>query len=611
MSKRHIGKAVLLLSFSALSAACSSDGGGPPAPLQAAGGRAEPPPPTGAAAAGAAGHEAEVVGPAAGGEAEVVGPAAGGEAPAEARPCDTARDCDDGEACNGLEACEAGACVAGAAVECSEGTACSNGRGGACQFTDTSPWIVYQADDDEPGVSELYALRRDLIGKMTPIKLNAELEPGWQVRSRDQWSPDRRLLTFSIGTRSSARAAAIEVVRFDETGPHWAQRLEGEDIQWAPSGTLLAAREAHGVAIYDYDGEGELTQVMSVRDSDATNVHGYWTQRDEYVVALTSMSTKQSWIQKLSGASGWWSARGVASNLALSHFRLSPTGTELVYEEPSSGEERNGALYAYDLFGGGLLKRVAAPGSHSFDWSADGRQFLLVQQSDDGGSQRAFVGYGSVHQNEPVQIAAAAPISSAAFAPDGQQILIRESVEQGLEEVQVLDPRVSVTDAVASLGRTGERDGGPVFSADGDLGVVQVRSDVESNVELRLFTLSDRRTARLDSIPSEQQYSGVRFSVDAQFLAYTKGADDSYEGAYVDLRYDTAASPKPVRLPGKGSVYGLEFDAEGAGLFYILEKSSGARQCFYVDLSAQVAKEPVQVSRAGRVDYCRAPRRAE
>jgi hypothetical protein len=551
-----------------------------------------------------------------GGGAEAVGESAGAAAGSQSDtsgatpshdPCATSRDCDDGAPCNGLEVCEAGACVATAPLDCGEGRQCSDEDGGACHFTDTSPWIVYQADDDEPSVPELYALKRDLIGKMTPIKLNADLEPGWQARWDDQWSPDRRLLTFGVAMVSPPYRSTIEVVRFDEAGPHWVQRLEGDEVQWAPSGQVLAVREAQGVSIYDYSSAGEVRSVLQVRDADATNVHGYWTKQDEYVFAWTSASTMKAHVQKLTRASGSWLAQGIASNMDMWYFRLSPTGTEIVYAEPGHGRTSAGALYAYDLVAGGLFKLVAAAGSYSFDWSADGSQFLLVKETESGSNKQAFLGTGSVYQNEPIQIAPTSLINSAYFAPDGKRVLIREPVYDRIEDVSLLDPSESTAYIGDSVGRTGYRDGGPVFAADGDLGVLPIRRDEESNVELELFTLSRTRSDRFDSIPPEQHYSSLRFSAHAEFLAYKKGVDESYEGAYVDLRYHNVHTPKPVRLPGEGSVYGLEFDPDGAGLYYILEKSNGARECFYLDLSQQVAQDPVKLSRAGRVDYCRSP----
>ena len=94
---------------------------------------------------------------------------------------------------------------------------------------DTSPWIVYRADDDTPGVSEAYALKRDLVGQMEPIKLNDPLEPGWDAKGGGGWAPDHQLYTFSIRQRSPYRNV-IELVYFGDGLPRKAQRLDGEDL---------------------------------------------------------------------------------------------------------------------------------------------------------------------------------------------------------------------------------------------------------------------------------------------------------------------------------------------------------------------------------------------
>jgi hypothetical protein len=83
-----------------------------------------------------------------------------------------------------------------------------------------------------------------------------------------------------------------------------------------------------------------------------------------------------------------------------------------------------------------------------------------------------------------------------------------------------------------------------------------------------------------------------------------KGTYPNYDGAYVDLRYERGGDPKPVRLPGEGSLYTFNFDPSGTALYYIRELENGARDCYYLDLSRQVAQAPVKVNRDGRTDYC-------
>jgi hypothetical protein len=98
----------------------------------------------------------------------------------------------------------------------------------------------------------------------------------------------------------------------------------------------------------------------------------------------------------------------------------------------------------------------------------------------------------------------------------------------------------------------------------------------------------------------------VRISAHNEFVAYSKGIYPNYDGANVDLRYDTAGDPKPVRLPGEGTLHSFNFDSSGTALYYIRELENGARDCYYLDLSRQAAQAPVKVNRDGRTNQCSA-----
>jgi hypothetical protein len=183
-------------------------------------------------------------------------------------------------------------------------------------------------------------------------------------------------------------------------------------------------------------------------------------------------------------------------------------------------------------------------------------------------------------------------------------LLFREPVYDRIEDVSIFDPTKYANQPYDTIGRTGYRDQWPVFAPDGDLAVLSIRANEASPVELELFSIGPGGSQRFDSIPPEQSYVGMQFTKQGEFLVYRKGVYQSYEGAYVDLRYHVHDQPRPIRLPGEGSVYLMQLDPNGLGLYYVLEQANGARPCFYLDLSRQVAAEPVRVSRAGRVDYC-------
>ncbi len=528
-----------------------------------------------------------------------------GDGQVEGGVCASSADCDDGVLCNGAESCQGGRCVAGSPIVCGVGRECSNDAIGACVYTDASPWLVYQADDDTPAVAEVYAVKRDLIGKMDPIQLNDQLEPGWQAHWSDNWSPDRSCLTFGVRMDEAPFTAAIDVVAFDASGPRFQRRIPGEYGHWSPSGAMLAVSGPRGFSLYERTSSGDVALVLQAQQDGVSNVHGVWSARGELVFAWTVIATQQAQFQRFARVGGAWVVQPLISNVALSRFRLSPTGNELVFEERPGVDSTKGALYSFDLVGGGPPRLVTAPGSYSYAWSPDGQRFLLVQNSDaDRG--RAFMATGRVHQGALAPIAPALEFRDARMSPDGKLVLFREPVAGDIEDVSVFDPSSGGAWPHDTIGRTGQRDGGPVFAANSDLGVLPVREDAAAPVELELFSLRGRRSDRFDSIPHDHSYQALQLSAKGEFLAYKKGVYQAYEGVYVDLRYHVGDRPKPVRLPGDGSVYGLELDPSGQALYYVLERANGARECFYLDISQQVAAAPVKVSRAGRVDYCRA-----
>jgi hypothetical protein len=191
----------------------------------------------------------------------------------------------------------------------------------------------------------------------------------------------------------------------------------------------------------------------------------------------------------------------------------------------------------------------------------------------------------------------------AVFAPDNERIIVSTRTEAWGRDFDVVDPSRSIEHPDTSIARSRRSDRWPVVAPDGDTGAVPSCRSEGSPVALSLFSLDHGRGEDVDTIAPDQHYGQIEFSSTSEFLAYTKGDEDAYDAAYVDLRYSRR---RAVRLPGEGNVYALEFDPSGRGLFYVREHDNGARDCFYLDLTAQVAKDPVKVSRDGRVEWCAA-----
>ncbi|HXK20489.1 MAG TPA: hypothetical protein VNG33_21915, partial [Polyangiaceae bacterium] len=401
-----------------------------------------------------------------------------------------------------------------------------------------------------------------------------------------------------------------EVVHFGRGGPESATRLEGEYLQWAPSGKAFAIGETQGLSIYDYSDDGTFERSFHTTSPDAANVHGWWTHRDEFVFASQSTATKKYGIHRAAHDGGVWKDSSLIEGLEMASFRLSPNGDELTYETPATNDTES-SLFVMQAKPGSKPKLLGAPGWHvageservSLSYASDGAHFLLFV-TDDAHGTRAYLGNGPAYSAVVTQIAPTELLlDNGDFSPDGQKILLWERVGDWGEDLGVMSLD-NTNYTYDSLTRMGIRDQGPLWAADGDLALTSARDSADSEVKLELVSLSDRRSDTIDTIPSGSRYGGMWFSAHAEFAAYTKGTYQNYDGAYVDLRYNTVGDPKPVRLPGEGSVRSLSFDPDGTGLYYVREKDNGARDCAYIDLSHQVARDPVKVNRDGRVDYC-------
>jgi hypothetical protein len=116
--------------------------------------------------------------------------------------CNSDTECSDDLRCNGEESCVDGACRAGTPSACSNEAKCvEDARLAPCAYPDASPWLAYVADEDTPGLEELYAVKESLIGVQQPIKLNAPLpvSPGKTPRLYSPaWTNDGRWLVYGV-----------------------------------------------------------------------------------------------------------------------------------------------------------------------------------------------------------------------------------------------------------------------------------------------------------------------------------------------------------------------------------------------------------------------------
>ena len=362
--------------------ACSSDQG-PLAPdLGAAGAPEEPSagsdsgPSPGAAGADAASGDGGAGGArdgAAGARAEA-GQATASPDPIEA--CASDDDCDDEKICNGLESCVEGVCEAGAAVECEVGKSCSEDARGACLFTDPSPWVVYQADDETPGLQEIFALKRDLAGTMEPIKINRALEPGAKAYF-GSWTPDPHLYLY-VESSSADDGGALAFVYFDEHGPQEPTIVAAADLQWAPSGRYFFVTEPHGVSVYENQGRGKLVRVTQELDLSASNFRGRWSSNDELFYSAVGADGTSS-IHVIRRENSRWSAAVLIADgiKDLGSFGPSPDGRTVSYDIDMA-DGKPSPFFQIESQSGSARKILSLRGGpQSLSWSADGSRFFF------------------------------------------------------------------------------------------------------------------------------------------------------------------------------------------------------------------------------------------
>lgn len=530
-----------------------------------------------------------------GGAGEDVAPLPAGAAPSA--PCRQAADCDDALACNGSEQCVAGACTPGEPQVCEHPQICTEENGGSCVYQDRSPWVVYSADDETPALIEQYAVKRDLVGEMVPIKISQGVTPDSRIY-HPTWAPDGRLLSFVVRDEATTRTR-IQLVYFDDGAPRHMGDIDGESIQWSTSGRSFVVNGPDEWSIYDYAGEGKSQRLFT--RTAAVDSYGWWAKSEDFVFSTKNATSGLRSIERAFHDASGWRTVVLADNLDLASFDLAPTLAELVYtlHKPDG---TSGPVYALQWTSGGGPRLLADDGYVS--WSPDGSQYLLLRPSSTNAVQ-AFWGTGSVHDDSPVRVAKSLVLNWARFTADSTQLLISEAIYDGRQDVRLLDPLKSTEYPSDHVTRMGKEDSTYSPPSSSELLVTTSREELGDSATLRVRNLRSRTQSDLDTILPDEEFRRVSISSQGTFVVYQKGKDPDYQTAYVDLRYRENWGYRPVRVGGDdGRVNVFRFDAAGAGLYYVYERANGARECYFLDLSHQVPRDPVKVSREGRVESC-------
>lgn len=203
------------------------------------------------------------------------------------------------------------------------------------------------------------------------------------------------------------------------------------------------------------------------------------------------------------------------------------------------------------------------------------------------------------------RIAPGLRLNWATLTSAGNEVLISEVIDDGRQDVRLVKPAKSTEYPADHVTRMGERDSIYQTTFPSDLVITTAREEVGDGATLRARFLTSRQDYDLDTAVPDEEFRRVTVSPGAKFVAFQKGKDPDYQTAYVDLRYRENWGYRPVRIGGDdGRINWFHFDDAGTGLYYLYERGNGARECYYVDLSEQVARDAVKLSRDGRVEAC-------
>jgi len=525
-----------------------------------------------------------------------------------ASTCANDADCDDQLVCNGVEVCVDGACAAGTAVACAHSTTCLESTA-TCGYTDSSAWLVYQADEDTPGLDELYAVRQSLIGVQTPIKISASL-PHAPLEHPTSisfvWSADGQWLSFGSTELNDTVSTRFYGVRFDHGIPQTPIALAGDllavsSISWSPTGHDLLVRggwnNLYWVHLHDRTADAPVQinpVVQNVR-------YAFWatsgsilyvtyeglayravidaiplpspvqmTSESPYSVEFGWASADGAWAVLAGTNRDWWLGNVNAGQIQrVTESALDPTNVSLQFSPNSrylvyaAGEqlETQTELYLVDLNNARRSRIAVAQMRRAGDllgtWSLDS----------------SFFTYFGDPRNR----------------------------QSGQRSINVYD--VASNQSSGTNHDVGRDDGVVGFAPDRANPLYTVKHASTSSELVSIDARGRGLTFHEDA--AGRTYSAAEFAADGSAALYclTVPGDQLTDMVYQDRR---GASPaQPVRLPGDGSVYSCSkgFAPDSKGFVYYRLAPDGARTLHWVDTTKQTMAKPKPISRDGRVQF--------
>jgi hypothetical protein len=477
----------------------------------------------------------------------------------------------------------------------------------ACVWETNAPWIVYTGDDETAGLNEAFAVKSDLVGRQTPIKLHPKLDAGHAVLDVGGWSPKGTAAVVVANTVTFTEARAY-VVRFGVGQPVVSGDITSDlpksgrnTVRWSPSGKMLGIERDDGFYVFD-DGEAPGARVS---DAAMANVQAWFKSDGEVVLLGKNLNGTFSILLVKRDADGWIKTPLVSGLAPVANAVLAPDASTLSYGLIEKVSPLSISAWSVETTGGSVPTKMAGPaGDLMYSPAPSFQKFVFA-----AGEPNSVKLYGGTlaEASSPSRLLEQAIADGAlniigetpggCWAPDSSRAALLLPGSFG-KRVAVFDTgsveRLHVIPGVESP--AGAR---PLFANDGKLLALHGRTAKNAAPTLDLISLPGYARYPSVTAPATGAVYPGPFTSGGEFLLYRKYADvaaDAHETGYVDLRRGVDKIGTPTPLPG--AITQMRAAPSGTEIVYLRSNSD----CMLVDLAASA--DPARVNRKGTVTSC-------
>lgn len=523
--------------------------------------------------------------------------------------CASDAECDDHLRCNGSEICRFGGCRAGFTIRCENAATCVEGTSqDPCSYPDSSPWLVYEADEDTPAVDELYAVKESLLGVQRPIKISAPLPNAPTEHPTPytfEWSADGRWVLFGSTQKNDQVSTRYYAVRMDGGMPQRPIELTHglpsvQYVRWSPTGHEALFVGGEGSLYWLHLSEEGLVSAVRLNGAGHFVHSAAWLNNRTVVYWTTDYAVYQVPVGSNPAPAPSPFARSNGSFTSDWGYP-SPDGAWLVLE----------SIDRTDWLANVATSRVQliAPDPYlAWQFSPNSR-YLVYATSPKVASQAEVYLMDLQKPGLPVTAIDVVGVSSGnalgTWPPDSSFFTYFSEGGNGHKRIRGYDVlRMEKFDVGYEVGVNERAVGfGPDHAS-------VLYSLEETDRPTDLYGFDREGTAEYyDDDAAGRPYVSAEFAPDgsaALYLTSVRVGDDSLTDMVYQDRRSARVAPS-VRVPGDGPIYGCleDFAPDSKGFVYYRFAPDGARVLYWIDITKQVMAKPLQISGQGRVQFCR------